>query len=261
MNHRTGAHVLFAMMCILILSSPAVGQEDRFDRVLLPVAIAEPVPGGYGSIWTTQFVGLNGAPVDVKIRQGSPETCRITCPNDQFPPQETFTFGLIPEWTNGGPTYLWIESDLMDQVDLHLRVQDISRQAETWGTSIPIVYESDVYTERLVLLDIPTDDRFRQTLRIYDFDGAGETQARIRVFSQTQFPILLAETVVTMPWFEGITRPGFVLIPSLTSSFPAIRNEERVLVEVTPVTEGLRFWAFVSVTNNETQHVTVISPR
>ena len=32
-------------------------------------------------------------------------------------------------------------------------------------------------------------------------------------------------------------------------------------VRVTPLTPGLRIWAFVSVTNNETQHVTTITPQ
>lgn len=34
-----------------------------------------------------------------------------------------------------------------------------------------------------------------------------------------------------------------------------------VRVEVEPLGEGARFWAFVSVTNNETQHVTLITPQ
>jgi hypothetical protein len=34
-----------------------------------------------------------------------------------------------------------------------------------------------------------------------------------------------------------------------------------VRLEVEPVTEGLRLWAFVTVVHNETQHATVISPQ
>jgi hypothetical protein len=34
----------------------------------------------------------------------------------------------------------------------------------------------------------------------------------------------------------------------------------RVRVDVEAVSAGLRFWAFASVTNNATQHVTVVTP-
>lgn len=36
---------------------------------------------------------------------------------------------------------------------------------------------------------------------------------------------------------------------------------DTVRAEIEPLTEGLRYWAFVSVTNNETQHVTTITPQ
>ena len=44
----------------------------------------------------------------------------------------------------------------------------------------------------------------------------------------------------------------------LLTTFPEIAAQKRVRVEVTL---GSRLWAFVTVTNNQTQHVTVISPQ
>src|SRR5260370_32300719 len=46
----------------------------------------------------------------------------------------------------------------------------------------------------------------------------------------------------------------------VTSTLPELQGVDRVRIEITPATDGLRLWAFVSVTNNETQHVTVIAP-
>jgi hypothetical protein len=40
----------------------------------------------------------------------------------------------------------------------------------------------------------------------------------------------------------------------------ALAGENAVWVEVVPITTGLRIWAMVSVTNNDTQHVTLIAP-
>jgi hypothetical protein len=44
------------------------------------------------------------------------------------------------------------------------------------------------------------------------------------------------------------------------SDLPEVRGVETIRVEISPQTPGMRYWAFVSVTNNETQHVTNIAP-
>lgn len=36
--------------------------------------------------------------------------------------------------------------------------------------------------------------------------------------------------------------------------------EDEIWIEVVPITPGLRIWAMLSVTNNETQQVTLITP-
>jgi hypothetical protein len=60
---------------------------------------------------------------------------------------------------------------------------------------------------------------------------------------------------------ENITQAvGYASIGQFTDAFPQLNGLDKVRVEVTPLTEGLRFWTFVSITNNETQHVTTITP-
>jgi hypothetical protein len=46
----------------------------------------------------------------------------------------------------------------------------------------------------------------------------------------------------------------------LTAAFPQLASAQLLRIVLDPVSADLRFWAFVSVTNNETQHVTVITP-
>ena len=74
---------------------------------------------------------------------------------------------------------------------------------------------------------------------------------------------LLAERTVT-PMIEQ--RPqsplfdlGYAEIANL-ALLPELSAADRIRIEVTPLVTGLRFWSYVSVTNNETQHVTTISP-
>src|SRR5438105_3909947 len=84
-------------------------------------------------------------------------------------------------------------------ISLSLRVQDVSREARTWGTTVPVVRERDAFTGRLQLLDVPVDDRFRVALRVYDFDeppasGSYDRAVRIR-FYQGESRTALFETV------------------------------------------------------------------
>lgn len=37
-------------------------------------------------------------------------------------------------------------------------------------------------------------------------------------------------------------------------------GETSLWIEVVPITPGLRIWAFVSVTNNDTQQATLVTP-
>jgi hypothetical protein len=55
--------------------------------------------------------------------------------------------------------------------------------------------------------------------------------------------------------FPGYAEIGFV------ASLPELRDSALVHIELAPLSPEQRIWAFVSVTNNETQHVTTISPQ
>jgi hypothetical protein len=54
-------------------------------------------------------------------------------------------------------------------------------------------------------------------------------------------------------------RPSFSMECDLSSDIPA--NGRHVRIEIEPLSEGLKFWAFVSVTNNKTQHFYTVVPR
>lgn len=168
-------------------------------------------------------------------------------------------------------------------VTFNVRVQDITRQADTWGTSIPVVREKDVFTGKLQLLDIPIDSHFRDALRIYDFDSYGpdSSSVRVRIYDMCGVGPLdrdcqmtpLVDTAVTLQVIHASTipsEPASWMYPDLLAAFPQLGNVPpamydpiavpRVRIDIDPITPGLRFWAFVSVTNNATQHVTVIAP-
>ena len=71
--------------------------------------------------------------------------------------------------------------------------------------------------------------------------------------------------LTTYPYAEGI--PGVLsFTPSSIArggieAEPALAGVTSMRIEVVPLTPNLRFWAFVSITNNETQEVTIVSPQ
>jgi len=82
-------------------------------------------------------------------------------------------------------------------------VRDLSRQAEAFGTEVPVVREKDWKRGSLSLLNVRSDPRFRITLRVYledetDVFGA----APIRV-SRMSDPTTIAETSVPMDSSHG----------------------------------------------------------
>ena len=81
---------------------------------------------------------------------------------------------------------------------------------------------------------------------------------RVSIFLPSSDHDLLLDTrlVLLRQPADPITYPGYA---QLDLSYLADRAQE-VRVEVAPATEGLRFWAFVSTTNNQTHHVTLTTP-
>jgi len=54
--------------------------------------------------------------------------------------------------------------------------------------------------------------------------------------------------------------PGYLQL-DLGEAGAALEGAETAWVRIEPRTEGLRFWAFASVTNNPTGHVTTVTPQ
>ena len=60
---------------------------------------------------------------------------------------------------------------------------------------------------------------------------------------------------------EASVEPGYAQLSfnrGMLSSVPASSNGT-IAVDVEPLTAGLRFWAFITVTDNDTQHVMTIT--
>lgn len=179
-----------------------------------------------------------------------------------------FSFDRAPNWL------VHVRRDVAEHLSFTMRVRDLSRQSQTWGT-VPVVRSREL-KQLVQLVEIPMQERFRQTLRIFALPQKLTccTSARVRFYSIPSSN-LLHEMIVQLqlaPFSIGGFEdgspgsPDFPVQPEgatidLLSTIPELAGNASVRIEVD--TPGLlrRLWAFVAVTNNETQHVTLVSPQ
>ncbi len=232
------------------------------EQLLLPIVLdGFLVPGAYGSSWKGDLTFHNASSEDIPI--GAPNCNPILlapCPPSlHLPPQSTVIPSLYAQPGGGPGVFIYIPRPNIRDVDIALRVQDISRQALTWGTAIPVVRSVEFHTIAR-LIGVPTDSRFRTTLRVYGYGGTADP-ITVRIFDPAS-----SQPLVDTPWqlqgtSNGQTYPAYLQIDGLADVFPQIRGHDVIRVEVESASNPARLlWAFISVTNNETQHVTVIAP-
>lgn len=239
------------------------GGKTRFERILVPVVVdsSAPLNGAHGSRWITETYGVTSyQPLRVTR---DPVDCASTCP-DTVRPGITFTPALSTA-TSGVILHAEVPDNQEEApVVFHHRVRDLSRQALTWGTELPVVRESSVRQGKDVeLLNVPLDARFRQTLRVYDIGGR-QYEVLIRFFEANGNEILT--NLPSLPLTPGryspsghLIAPSYLELSSFVDALPQLRGHERVRVQILPTSRTARMYAFITITNNESQHVTTIT--
>jgi hypothetical protein len=278
---------LMLLVLLLLAIPPAHAQSERtpsdFEMVLVPVYLDQARPGALGSLWRSELVIRNEGTVPVDVFQTEcaqfctcnprPATCaggQPLAPGTLFSSLNSVLVSDSFSPANPG-IFLFLRKPGASNVPINLRVRDLSRSSESVGTEIPVVRQCDMLTTTAHLLNIPTDARFRQHLRIYGMSSpTGGADVRVRISALDSLTILAEQTfslrpaerqpsIPTGPAF--ISFPAYGEISALTSTFPQIQGSTRVRIDVEPMTPGLIFWTFVSVTNNETQQITTVTPQ
>ena len=234
------------------------GPADDQERILLPL-LTPPVNGAGGSRFHTELRAINRIDWEPTDIFGLAPSCSGNC---QPPSYEANPITLLPRGEllpvhvayDGGPgRFLWVAKNAADRLWLNLRVYDSTRSANNFGTELPVVRERDFFRDMPIFFSgVPTDPQFRTTLRIY---ATAPTTITV-VVDAAGSP---KETKVTL-------RPGMNLVdPAYAqfSDFPS--NVGEIRVALTPPAPGQAgfatpYWAFLSVTNNDTQFITTIRP-
>jgi len=244
--------------------SVSIGSADEWSRILIPVTSTN-IPGSGGSLWKTDISVL----ADAQRLDYLPARCVYVSDSPCFlasrQPLDFRQTAFV--WPNRSAQFFYMRAADESKFHLNARVYDVSRQTETAGTEMPLPREREFSADRIMLLNIPVRSEFRHTLRVYDLDGRDGAKVTINLYANGE-----EQPSASVTQTLRLQSPQEQLTTALLPAFPAqaqldlgsllpLQGLDSVRVEVKPVDQGVRIWGFVSITNNDSHHVTVVSPQ
>jgi len=246
---------------------------EHYVRYLIPVA-SRNLRGANGSVWDTEWRVSSGyfLPFPMIWPYCPPNVS--PCPSPVISANTTIEPSLFPRGDGTDGVFVHVPKAVDPFIGMSLRVRDLSLNAGNFGTEIPIVAPEDYsgyLGAPLQLVDIPTDEKYRATLRIYGYDQS-PIRVMVNVYAQAtnerieQYMVDLTGIVTAAPELF----PQFPSYAQLDPLTPAVRaSGERVRITlysalwdslISPQ-PALPTWGFVTLTNNETQQVTTVTPK
>jgi hypothetical protein len=226
---------------------------ESFARVLLPVFIP-PAHGAGGAQWWTDLT-LVAKPGREATVHGLVQDCVVLCVE---PPGSPITIAelrplhelnLQPNGTPG--RFFYVLKDELRNFSAHLRAFDVSREATNYGTELPVVNFDTESDSVITLASVPTDPRFRNLLRVYSDLAidvtikAGDVEETLHLEGTTDNHAPAYGAWANFP-------SGVGPITVTVTAHPPIGD---------PPLPGGKIWAFATVTNNDTQAITTVTPQ
>jgi hypothetical protein len=263
MRHSFLKTLRFSTMLFLIVVMPFRAAAQQWERILIPVLVRN-FQGAFGSQWLSELRLHNKSTKDIEALYAR---CEISIPcSESFTiPAGTTIQDPIPYTYDGGPVgwMLYVPVTDADALEYSLRLYDSAHADVSAGTEIPVVREGRLRFGRTSLILPRFNPAFRETLRVYQVDRENPVPFSIRFWDDSSEQLLLSLELeafgtgsATLP-----LQPGQIEIPGLRERFPELRSVPALRIEVEPLDNGLRYWTFVSVTNNVNQQVTTVSPQ
>jgi len=237
--------------------STATAALDYFDFNKTPdLAFFEPVvfpawvtgAGAFGSQWRT----------DVAMRNENDFPLPVTSPlfvNDCFPecgttrPLAHSTLTILGANAPAGVVF-WAARQFAPRLFFDVLARDLSKQSEALGTEIPVAREHDLYDRPFSILLVPAETKYRTALRLFRIDGGDSVHVRISPNGGDD-ALVDADVALTN---------GSAAIADIVAQYPQLAGKGPLRITVDGKTSQRVTYAIVSVTNNETQHVTVLAP-
>jgi len=229
--------------------------EPLLDEIIIPIAF-QPINASFGTRWVSEVSVYNDSDDAVTI---DPEICSFIglaslCgePVRRVPPHASMSIQPSSSWAAEPAMDLRPPADHADRLHFTVRLRETSRDPEGPGTEIPVIRSRDFQKNQVWLPSIPTNVRFRSTLRVL----TRYFYIIVRVKDDTTGELLFEQTIPRS--FPTDSDPlGTVTLSDLLAS-AAVRTHKKVRIEVeapSPV------WAMLTLTDNETQRVQIFTPQ
>jgi hypothetical protein len=207
------------------------------EPILFPIAYSG--PGVAGSQWEAKNRIVNAGPSGLYAACGG-------CAMDG-------SDIILPSGSQGDGQLVWLLRGLPVVPRFESRFRETSRVPEAPSTEVPVVRERD-YGRRFLLRDIPTGTRYRTTLRVWSPSPVPSLACQVNAGAKQLPMLLLARFSPDGPLFGSVD-----LTPQLTAMHAA-GDTTSVNVFIDEASEPV-IWPMISITDNETQQVTIVWPQ
>jgi hypothetical protein len=256
-----------SFLALVLVAAPLFAQEPTpTERLLLPI-LTPPVHGAFGSEFHTDLRIANDSDNVMFLLGLESDRCTPICLPGLFPlildPHEEI--GPDHILLNGSPgRFIFVAKDQVSSLSMNLRVHDVTRGGLDYGTEIPIVRESEFRTNQVAFVGVPTDARFRNTLRIYSQSAVDVLvtvgdQAPVRVRLSGGFSFPNSNSNIVFPEFNTPAYAAFSSFPTGVAPVRVTVQLDSDIITLLPIEVPL--WAFITVTNNDTQAISTITPQ
>lgn len=262
---------LFSLLILSLATAPMVVAQDNpadYTATLVPL-VSHGLKGANGSVWDSELFVFNGSHLPLRMPGFSDSPILPIEPSLVIAPHTTERINLYPRDGVDG-AFLYVPNTMVSTTKMSLRVRDTSQNATSLGDEVPVV-RIDQAANELTIFDVPVDPKYRATLRIYGFtpspmDVGVTIYPEIGVPALRHFDVTL-NGIVTAVFDPFPLHPAYIALDPLGD---AIRSSivRRVRIEITnyagcctPPLPVAKIWAFVSLTNNETNQVTIVTPK
>lgn len=240
---------------LFLASVTAFAQDVNGDGAvtyLIPISVATATPGAHGTLWQSQLWIHNYSTLPIFITN-----CGSVSPGcggaDPHPPLSTEQATVGETASSNAARVFELPVDI--GVGLSSRLFELSRHTQPAGVEMPVVTEVEFLSRSTLFLAVPRSAAERVALRIYDPDvRVDNVSVRVDIIAN-QNPVRTTTVILSK---RSQSEPGYALVSDVLSELP---EDQRYDIRVTPLVSGIRYWALVSVTDNETQQVLLISPQ
>jgi hypothetical protein len=275
---RTNEMLNTSRLLLILLVAPTLVAQDipprsAFEQVLLPVTSRQQVHGAYGTDWRVELALRNASTEPVHVFRHYrfyfcidwPTPC---APRPMLPPRtvadESWTgFAHAMLGPGGGQgAFIYIPKDQEDIfINLHLFERSFGHQSE--GVEVPVVRSDEMLLHPVELLNISTNPSGRRLLRVF---AAPPLDVYDVLMHARVYPLhgdeVLAEIPLTLARRDPAeTHPHYAEAGIDHEQWPLLATADAIRVRIEPVSHpGVPYWAMVSITDNATQHVTLVTP-